>query len=140
MAIPVHLLIAAAKALSDPNMIKTVKSIYDAGTGLMDKAQAMRGPAAPKPLPPPKSPAPPPAIAVAPKTGMRADMAKRWMLKPGAAGDLIRFTYTDENGLICVRTVGNWTSNGRDLTGYCLNLRTEHKFAIARIDAPEVIG
>lgn len=135
MPIPVPFLVAAAKMLSDPNTIKTVKSIYDAGTGMIDKAQSLRGPAAPEALPP--SPNMPPAK---PKTGLRSDMAKRWMLKPGTAGDLIRFTYTDDNGLVCVRTVGNWTSNGRDLTGYCLNLRCEHKFAIARIDAPEMIA
>ncbi|MDK2757532.1 MAG: hypothetical protein KYX66_12430 [Blastomonas fulva] len=133
MAIPVHLLVAAAKVLSDPNTIKTVKSIYDAGTGLVDKAQGLRR--APRataslPLAPPTKP----------NTGMRADMAKRWMLKPGAAGDLIRFTYTDDNGLVSVRTVGNWTSNGLQIRGYCLNLRGEHDFAIARIDAPEIIG
>lgn len=139
MAIPVHLLIAAAKALSDPNTIKTVKSIYDAGTGLVDKAQSLRR-APPPAATPPKSPPAPIAAAAKPKTGLRADMAKRWMLKPGATGDLIRFTYCDDHGLICVRTVGNWTSNGRELSGYCLNLRSEHKFAIARIDAPEMIG
>lgn len=126
------MLIAAAKTLSDPNTIKTVKSIYDAGADLIDKAQGLRS-APPKPLSPP-------APAPAPKNGLRADMAKRWMLKPGAAGDLIRFTYTDDHGLVSVRTVGNWTSNGRELSGYCLNLRAEHKFAIARIDAPEMIG
>jgi hypothetical protein len=130
MPIPLHLLVAAAKTLSDPNTIKTVKSIYDAGTGLIDKAQGLRS-APQKPLSPP---------APAPKKGLRADMAKRWMLKPGATGDLIRFTYTDDHGLVSVRTVGNWTSNGRELSGYCLNLRAEHKFAIARIDAPEMIG
>lgn len=131
MAIPVHLLVAAAKMLSDPNTIKTVKSIYDAGTGMIDKAQGLR-----------RAPPPPAPIAPIgkPKTGMRADMAKRWMLKPGAAGDLIRFTYTDENGLISVRTVGNWTSNGLQLSGYCLNLRAEHAFAIARIASPEMIA
>lgn len=134
MAIPVHLLVAAAKMLSDPNTVKTVKSIYEAGTGMVDKAQGLRR------APPPASPTAPIAAVGKPKSGMRANMAKRWMLKPGTAGDLIRFTYTDENGLICVRTVGNWTSNGRELTGYCLNLRCEHKFAIARIDVPEVIG
>ena len=136
MPIPLHLLIAAAKTLSDPNTIKGVKSIYDAGADLIDKAQGLRS-APPKPLSPP---APPPAPAPAPKKGLRADMAKRWMLKPGAAGDLIRFTYTDDHGLVSVRTVGNWASNGRELSGYCLNLRAEHKFVIARIDAPEVIG
>lgn len=135
MPIPLPLLVAAAKALSDPNTIKTVKSIYDAGADLIDKAQGFRS-AQPKPLPPPEPPPPAPA----PKKGLRADMAKRWMLKPGAAGDLIRFTYTDDHGLVSVRTVGNWTSNGRELSGYCLNLRAEHKFAIARIDAPETIG
>lgn len=134
MPIPLHLLVAAAKTLSDPNTIKTVKSIYDAGTGLIDKAQGLRS-ATPKPLPAPTPPAP-----TATKKGLRADMAKRWMLKPGAGGDLIRFTYTDDHGLVSVRTVGNWTSNGRELSGYCLNLRGEHKFAIARIDAPEMIG
>ena len=56
MPIPVHLLIAAAKTLSDPNTIKTVKSIYDAGTGLIDKAQGLRS-APPKQLSPP-TPAP----------------------------------------------------------------------------------
>lgn len=133
MPIPLNLLVAAAKALSDPNTIKTVKSIYDAGSGLIDKAQGLRR--APRataslPLAPPTKP----------KTGMRADLAKRWMLKPGAAGDLIRFTYTDDSGLVSVRTVGNWTSNGLQISGYCLNLRAEHAFAIARIDAPEMIG
>lgn len=135
MPIPLHLLVAAAKTLSDPNTIKTVKSIYDAGTGLIDKAQGLRS-SSPRPLPAPTAP----PAAPAPKKGLRADMAKRWMLKPGAAGDLIRFTYTDDHGLVSVRTVGNWTSNGRELSGYCLNLRAEHKFAIARIDAPEMIG
>lgn len=135
MPIPLHLLIAAAKTLSDPNTIKTVKSIYDAGTGLIDKAQGLRSAAprlssAPKPLP----------VAPAPKQGLRADMAKRWLLKPGASGDLIRFTYTDDHGLVSVCTVGNWASNGRELSGYCLNLRAEHKFAVGRIDAPEPIG
>lgn len=134
MPIPVHLLIAAAKTLSDPNTIKTVKSIYDAGTGLIDKAQGLRN-AAPKP-----PAAPPPPVAPAPKKGLRADMAKRWLLKPGASGDLIRFSYTDDHGLTSVRTVGNWASNGRELSGYCLNLRAEHKFAISRIEAPEAIG
>ena len=136
MAIPVHLLIKAAKLASDPNTIKTVKSIYDAGTGMIDKAHGLRRP--PSPAAPHETP--PPAAIGKPKTGIRADMAKRWMLKPGTAGDLIRFTYTDENGLTSVRTVGNWTSNALQLSGYCLNLRTEHAFAIARIASPEVIG
>lgn len=135
MPIPVHLLIAAAKTLSDPNTIKTVKSIYDAGTGLIDKAQALRS-AAPK-LPPASAP---PPVARAAKKGLRADMAKRWLLKPGASGDLIRFTYADDHGLASVRTVGNWASDGRELSGYCLNLRAELNFSIARIDAPEMIG
>jgi len=135
MPIPLHLLIAAAKTLSDPNTIKTVKSIYDAGADLIDKAQGFRS-VQPKPLPPPEPTAPAPSA----KKGLRADMAKRWMLRPGQSGDLIRFTYTDDHGLVSVRTVGNWTSNGRELSGYCLNLRAEHRFAIARIDAPEMIG
>lgn len=139
MPIPLHLLVAAAKTLSDPNTIKTVKSIYDAGTGLIDKAQGLRGPS-----PPPTAPAAKlaamPVPSSKPQKGLRADLAKRWMLKPGASGDLIRFRYTDDHGLVSVRTVGNWASNGRELSGYCLNLRAEHRFAIARIEAPEAIG
>lgn len=137
MAIPIQLLVAAAKALSDPNTIKTVKSIYDAGTEMIDKAQGLRR--TPLPDAQPSAPVSLPAIRK-PKAGMRADMAKRWMLKPGAGGDLIRFTYIDENGLVSVRTVGNWTSNGLQLSGYCLNLRAEHAFAITRIASPELIG
>lgn len=140
MPIPLHLLVAAAKTLSDPNTIKTVKSIYDAGTGLIDKAQGLRGPAAaPTPAVPAK-PTPQPVTTAKPQKGLKADLAKRWMLKPGASGDLIRFSYTDDHGLVSVRTVGNWTTNGRELSGYCLNLRAEHKFAISRIEAPEAIG
>lgn len=138
MPIPLHLLVAAAKTLSDPNTIKTVKSIYDAGADLIGKAQSMRGPARSFEAPARIAAQPKPIAKPAP--GMRADVAKRWMLKPRASGDLIRFTYTDDHGLVSVRTVGNWTSNGRELSGYCLNLRAEHKFAIARIDAPEMIG
>lgn len=140
MPIPLHLLVAAAKTLSDPNTIKTVKSIYDAGTGLIDKAQGLRGPSA---QPPKAVEARPSAAPIAPaksQKGLKADLAKRWMLKPGACGDLIRFRYTDDHGLVSVRTVGNWTSNGREISGYCLNLRAEHKFAISRIEAPEAIG
>lgn len=140
MPIPLHLLVAAAKTLSDPNTIKTVKSIYDAGTGLIDKAQGLRGSAASPPPAVPSKPASAPVASAKPQKGLKADLAKRWMLKPGASGDLVRFTYTDDHGLASVRTVGNWTSNGRELSGYCLNLRAEHKFAIARIDAPEAIG
>lgn len=135
MPIPVHLLVAAAKALSDPNTIKTVKTIYDAGTGMIDKAQGLR-----RNVPSAAQPSPVVSAPPKPKRGLRADMGKRWMLKPGASGDLIRFTYTDDHGLVSVRTVGNWTSNGRELSGYCLNLRDAHSFAIARIDAPETIG
>ncbi|WP_156317906.1 hypothetical protein [Blastomonas sp. AAP25] len=105
MAVPVHLLVAAAKMLNDPNTIKTVKSIYEAGTAMVDKAQGLRRAPPPVALPP-SAPTTPIAATGRPKTGMRADMAKRWMLKPGASGDLIRFTYADEHGLVCVRTVG----------------------------------
>lgn len=138
MAIPVNLLVAAAKVLSDPNTIKTVKSIYDAGSKLIDKggaaATAYRGQSA-------KRPAPEAAKVPQPGSGgWMGTISTRIALRPGAKGDLVRFTYVDDHGLSSVRTVGNWSSNGLQLTGYCLNLRADHSFAISRISAMQPIG
>lgn len=67
-------------------------------------------------------------------TGARRSSADRnGCFRDGQTGDLIRFTYTDEHGLICQRMVGNWSCKGGHLTGYCLHRKQEESFAVEGI-------
>lgn len=151
MAIPLHLLVAAAKIAKDPNTIKTVKSIYEMGSKAVDKHQSRKS--AKIRVEPQKQPKrslfgkvkaePPPEPLPVPEkreSRLRAAFAKKIRFRKGASGDLIRFVYTDPDGLKSTRTVGNWSSDGKALSGYCLNRKAERSFLLSGISDCEDLG
>ena len=136
MALPLPVLLAAAERLArDERTQKVARSAADAVLrkgGEVWRNRTQKAPDLEAPNARQTKPLPPSVRAEAGK-GLRGAMAKRLRFRAGQAGDLIRFAYVDEHGLSTSRTVGNWTSDGRELRGYCLNRREECCFAVARI-------
>ena len=117
MALPVAMLIAAAtKIAQDERAQRAAKSLWDKGMDAWGKRKSGQ-----------------PDVVGADSSGWQAGGDRQARFAHGQTGDLIRFTYTDEHGLICQRTVGNWRSEGGQLTGYCLNRKQEESFAVGQI-------
>lgn len=122
MPLPMAVLIAAAaKIAQDERTHKAAKALFVAGSDMLERRRAAAKAA-------PEAPAEP---AKGPK--WRAGIDRRVKFRPGASGDLIRFRYTDEHGLVTDRIVGNWTCDGKNLTGLCLNKKAVCEFAIGAI-------
>lgn len=121
MALPVTVLIAAATMIAkDERAQRAAKSLWDKGVDAWGKWHSGRVDADAETAPmPPNGPASVDRVAG---------------LHEGQAGDLIRFTYTDEHGLSRKRTVGNWRSEGGRLTGYCLDSKQEEAFDFAHVE------
>lgn len=138
MALPLPLIIAAATKLAqDERAQRVARSLFDAGSDAVQRRlQKRRDKPVNKTAALPK---PQDVIGVPKKAGWRAGMDRKIRFRKGASGDLIRFRYTDEHGLVTQRMVGNWSSDGDRLTGFCLNMKSEQSFWISGIaDAEEV--
>lgn len=138
MALPLPLIIAAATKLAqDERAQRVAKSLFDAGSDAVQRRLQKRRD---KPVNETAAqPKPEDAFGVPKKAGWRAGMDRKIRFRKGASGDLIRFRYTDEHGLVTQRMVGNWTSDGDRLTGFCLNMKSEQSFQLSGIaDAEEV--
>ncbi|MFC3097353.1 hypothetical protein [Alteraurantiacibacter palmitatis] len=126
MPVPLKFLLIAAQIAQDERAQKMARSVWQAGTELLDKRRKGGSQVS----------TPPPA-AVSRKEpvrpGWQGSARNRWRFRSGQRGDLIRFEYTDGHGLVTQRMVGNWSCKGGELTGYCLNRREEVAFAISGI-------
>ena len=140
MALPLPLIIAAATKLAqDERAQRVAKSLFDAGSDAVERRLKKRRD---KPLDEPTALSKPDDVSGAPKkAGWRAGLDRKIRFRKGASGDLIRFRYTDDHGLVTQRMVGNWSSDGDRLTGFCLNMKSEQLFKISGIaDAEEVLS
>lgn len=127
MPVPLPVLLAAAeRVLSDERTQTLGKAMWRKGSELWDKRSETRPPS--EPAPEDDAPAKPSAgfLGWRKRVGMRR-------LRKGQQGDLLKFTYTDEHGLETTRLIGNWSSDGAQLSGYCLNRREICEFEIRRI-------
>lgn len=133
MPVPLPLILAAAaKVAQDDRTKRMAKSLFDAGSDAVERrlkgARDKPGkPAAARPS------APPAALPKPKKKGWRAALDRKVRFRKGASGNLIRFRYVDEHGLATQRMVGNWTSDGDVLTGFCINMKCEKPFVIGGI-------
>lgn len=125
MAIPLPLLLAAAaKVAKDERTHRVAKYLFESGKDALksrSKAKAV-----------PEAPLPPPVVEK-PAKGWRAGLSRKVKFRSGASGDLFRFRFTDEHGLTTQRMVGNWQSDGKSLSGFCLNMKRECDFALSGI-------
>ena len=139
MALPVKTLIAAATMLAkDERAQRVAKSLWDKGKEAWDKRQSERGATADRPAAATGSGTRDGSVPA--QSGWRRGGDPQVRFQDGQTGDLIRFTYTDEHGLTCQRTVANWHTAGGQLTGYCLNRKQDENFVIDRIGAWEELG
>lgn len=138
MAIPMAILLQVATQIAQDERAKRVaKSLFDVGSDAVERRLKIM-----REKPPKESPAlpEPEAAGAAPKkAGWRAGLDRKIRFRKGATGDLIRFRYVDEHGLETRRMVGNWTSDGDQLTGFCLNMKSEQSFAISGISDGEEV-
>jgi hypothetical protein len=132
MALPVKTLIAAATMLAkDERAQRVARSLWDKGREAWGKRQSDR--TAPADRPASSTSGTSRETYPAAQAGWRPGGDRPMRFGDGQSGDLIRFTYTDEHGLTCQRTVGNWRCEGGQLTGYCLNRKQDESFAVDRI-------
>lgn len=136
MALPINVLLIAAQLAKSEQAKKLGRAILDRGSDALTK----RLNAKPEPkAPAPNSPRAIPATESPPKTGWKSSLKQKMKFRAGQTGDLVAFEYRDEHGLITQRMVGNWRSDGRDLTGFCLNRKEECAFAVSGIRNPRNI-
>lgn len=139
MAIPLHILIAtAAKVARDERTHKVARTIFVAGSDALARRRGAKSEAKRK-APLQKQVESPPVAKKPGKPVWRTAIERRIVFRKGARGDLIRLRYRDEHGLLTQRMVGNWTSDGTVLTGFCLNMKAECDFATAGIEQWEPI-
>lgn len=132
MALPIKTLIAAATMLAkDERAQRVAKSLWDKGKDAWDKRQSERAATAEGPAA--AAQAATQAGSATHQSGWQRGGDRQLRFQDGQTGDLIRFAYTDEHGLTCQRTVGNWHTAGGQLIGYCLNRKQGEHFAIDRI-------
>lgn len=132
MALPMKTLIAAATMLAkDERAQRVAKSLWDKGKDAWDKRQGGRVTTAERPAPTTGTATQ--DVSGSAQSGWRRGDDRQLRFQDGQAGDLIRFGYTDEHGLTCQRTVGNWRIVGGQLNGYCLNRKQDENFAVDRI-------
>ncbi|WP_454599102.1 hypothetical protein [Qipengyuania sp. SM2507] len=125
MAIPLPILLAAAaKVAKDERTHRVAKYLFESGKdALKSRGKTKAEPVAT--LPPP--------VVEKPTKGWRAGLNRKVRFRSGATGDLIRFRFTDEHGLTTQRMVGNWRSDGKSLSGFCLNMKRECEFPLSGI-------
>lgn len=128
MPLPLPVLFAAATRIAqDERTHRAAKALFDAGSNALERRRAA------------KSTPVPDDIRAEPQSSWRAGLSRRMRFRKGQSGDLIRFEFTDEDGLKTERMVGNWASDGRELAGYCLNRKRECSFLIKGIGVFEEI-
>lgn len=128
MPVPLPVLLAAAeRVVSDERTQAVGKAVWKKGVELWSNRSASE--AAYTPLPEADEPKKSGKIAGA----LKQRFAKR-RLRKGQEGNLLKFSYTDEHGITSNRLVGNWSSDGNEISGYCLNRREICAFAIDRVD------
>ena len=136
MAIPLPVLLAAAERLArDERTQKVARGAADAMIrkgGEVWRNRSQKSASEKSPIPETKQ-LEAPSGAEAEKKGWRGAMSKRLRFRAAQTGDLVRFDYEDEHGLSSKRTVGNWSSDGREIEGYCLNRKETCRFALNRI-------
>lgn len=139
MALPVKTLIAAATMLAkDERAQRVARSLWDKGKDAWDKRQGGKTATADRPAA--ATGAAPRDGSVPDQPGWRRSGDRQLRFQDGQTGDLIRFTYTDEHGLTCQRTVANWHTAGGQLTGYCLSRKQDESLAVDRIGDWEELG
>lgn len=125
MALPPLLIPIAVKAVklaADPRTIKVAKAAYKSGSEIIEKRRAAAAAAT--------SPEPKPEKS---ETKVGRALTRRKMFRKGATGQHIRFEITDRDGIQMTREVKGWHSNGKLLTGHCINRKATREFPISRI-------
>ncbi|MBH9536912.1 hypothetical protein [Novosphingopyxis sp. YJ-S2-01] len=124
MALPVKALLIAAKIAQDERAQKAAATLFSAGSAAFRKRVTKKETVDP--------------LVIAPDSLMKSGtIPRKRKFRGGQTGDLIRVRYEDEDGLVAIRTIGNWTSDGRTMSGYCLNRKGPCELAVARIEAWE---
>ena len=129
MPLPLPVILAAAASVAkDERTHKAARAIFDAGSSAMERRRLAKA----------ESSAEEPVVSK-PEAAWKSSLSKRLRLRKGQAGDLLRFEYTDEDGIKTERMIGNWTSDGKTLCGYCLNRKAERTFDIKGVGSIEEI-
>jgi hypothetical protein len=138
MPLPLKLLYAAAELAQNERAQKAAAAVWKAGSEALGQVRAASRAPARNPASGRADPAQPPAKPA--RGGLWPSLEKRMRFRGGQTGDLIRFRFTDEHGLVTHRMVGNWRCEGGALIGYCLNHKSEQAFPVAFISEWEEIA